>query len=174
VGIESGIRDPGFVDYLKSRGELEKMLALPKNLATLLQQESVVCDLKVSDSSLQSEPRRPSRSAAVVETRVELWQPQPGTCTGASGELWIDGEYVADFKNTDDVSDLELGDLSIGLHRFAIEDVRVYCIERLPPYPMRVLTSRRKCQSEFSVPKSGRLRLAMTLQPNGRLDCGIR
>ena len=178
TGLEAALRDPGYVRYAETRGQLQSIKSAPAKIAALLREDGVSCTLEIPPS-LQDVPSSgvgsvPDPTVELVETSVRTWEPVPGTCSGASGELWVDDEHVADFNNTQDSEDLELGELSIGRHRFAFKSVRAYCIAGYAPFPMRTAATRLSCEGTFSVPKSGRLRMSMTLLPGRKLACNIK
>jgi hypothetical protein len=174
-GVDAGLKDKEFVRYMDRNGLLVKFYSAPGEIQTILEEDGVNCDLNIPASLVSSIEKAKAKGVfAEVEAKVKIWRPQPGSCSGASGDLLVDGEEITSFDNTEDLSDLELGSLSVGKHEFAFEDVTAYCIAPYPPYPMNIGASDMSCRGSFTVPKSGKLKLAMNVLPGDRLHCAIK
>lgn len=172
AGLAAGLRDADFIRHFETSGKMQKVSDELVEMKEVIREESCANALDIPASILAARAGRASELHAARMT-LSLWKPVPGTCSGVAGELWLDGKYKLDFDNTQQSDELDLGELSIGRHLFALASVSVYCIAPQRPYRLQTIAYALKCDGEFTASRAETLRARMTLPPGGKLYCAI-
>jgi len=130
-------------------------------------------ETSVSPGEIVATAPSPAPAPAMpVATELEIWTPMPGSTTGATMRVVVDGRDVGELSNLKTQRRIQIGRLSPGVHRFELTQVAFYFMGA--GGAATIVASDLSCASEFSVPPAGVRRLWIQASNPTSVACGVQ